>query len=662
MMDVPDGLYNELKCVKCLCLLTNPLSLPCSHNICYKCAKESLVTESQVQSHFEPYQVDKSGYKNKEKKASLNQISSSTPALVCSKCCIYFILDERGVDGLTKNLILERLVEKQKVLCCELDCQLCETTPSAKASFTCEQCLVSYCYKCLAIYHPKRGPLASHSLVEPQFQRIKHIKKENLTCSEHVDENISMYCALCKTPVCYLCFDEGRHKGHESKALGIMFKDQKNDMVSLVSALEVKSNELIAFAGFLEMEVGTLHENGVELESLVVAKIDELVLQLEKKKLDLIEHISSVVAAQNQQLILQKDNITKTTTSLSALIHYTKEVLKETDPSTFLSISSSLCSRVASTLKTMIKVETLDPAVLSEIDLSLSIQSIEDVITNTHFQKAQPKKKIKKPSPPVMLLEKCTVKYNTIALEWRDPPGNLNQVDLYIVELDDGLNGSFQDVLKTKETSCILKGLQCSSTYRVKVRCVNSAGESQPGQTIIMNTSKLAVFQFDKENSHSDIVHSNKNRTITCTSFENRVALCDIGFCRGKHYWEVHIDRYEGNPDPAIGVAQQGCIKDAILGKDNKAWSIYVDSTRSWFQHNNAHMFRSEGGIATASTIGLFLDMENSRLTFYRNKIKHGPVEFPDMKKAGIVYPAFSLNRNVTLTLFTGQELPAEIG
>lgn len=53
---------------------------------------------------------------------------------------------------------------------------------------------------------------------------------------------------------------------------------------------------------------------------------------------------------------------------------------------------------------------------------------------------------------------------------------------------------------------------------------------------------------------------------------------------------------HSGNPDPAIGVAMESCTKDTILGKDPKAWAVYVDSTRSWFQHNNAHLFRSEGG------------------------------------------------------------------
>ena len=108
---------------------------------------------------------------------------------------------------------------------------------------------------------------------------------------------------------------------------------------------------------------------------------------------------------------------------------------------------------------------------------------------------------IVEPSPPVMLLENCIIVDNTMKLEWKDQAGPLNQVDLYLVELDDGLNGSFQVVLKTKETSCILKGLQCSSTYRAKVKSLNSAGESQSGQTIHLTTSackfSVSVLTYD---------------------------------------------------------------------------------------------------------------------------------------------------------------------
>ena len=47
------------------------------------------------------------------------------------------------------------------------------------------------------------------------------------TCPEHEMENYSMYCLSCRTPVCYLCLEEGRHGKHEVKPLGAMWKQHK---------------------------------------------------------------------------------------------------------------------------------------------------------------------------------------------------------------------------------------------------------------------------------------------------------------------------------------------------------------------------------------------------------------------------------------------------
>jgi len=32
---------------------------------------------------------------------------------------------------------------------------------------------------------------------------------------------------FCRVPVCYVCLERGQHSGHEVKALGAMFKEQK---------------------------------------------------------------------------------------------------------------------------------------------------------------------------------------------------------------------------------------------------------------------------------------------------------------------------------------------------------------------------------------------------------------------------------------------------
>lgn len=102
----------------------------------------------------------------------------------------------------------------------------------------------------------------------------------------------------------------------------------------------------------------------------------------------------------------------------------------------------------------------------------------------------------------------------------------------------------------------------------------------------------VAWFAFDPGSAHSDIIFSNDNLTVTCSSYDDRVVLGKTGFSKGVHYWEITVDRYDNHPDPAFGVARIDVMKDVMLGKDDKAWAMYVDNNRSWFMHNNSHTNR----------------------------------------------------------------------
>lgn len=102
----------------------------------------------------------------------------------------------------------------------------------------------------------------------------------------------------------------------------------------------------------------------------------------------------------------------------------------------------------------------------------------------------------------------------------------------------------------------------------------------------------VAWFTFDPTSAHRDIVLSNENQTVSCNSYDDRVVLGTAAFSKGVHYWEFSINRYDNHPDPAFGVARINTAKDAMLGKDDKAWAMYVDNNRSWFMHNNSHTNR----------------------------------------------------------------------
>ncbi|NXU58135.1 TRIM9 ligase, partial [Turnix velox] len=312
------------------------------------------------------------------------------------------------------------------------------------------------------------------------------------------------------------------------------------------------------------------------------------------------------------------------------------------------------------------------------------------------------------PAPPILQLEECCTHNNSATLSWKQPPLSTVQVEGYILELDDGNGGQFREVYVGKETMCTVDGLHFNSTYSARVKAFNKSGVSPYSKTLVLQTSEdtqseeqtlpfpvplersqlrrmspfsstlnlqpsysgrsyfelrssahqlslhsslqslnsaVAWFSFDPSSAHADIIFSNDNLTVTCNSYDDRVVLGKTGFSKGLHYWELSIDRYDNHPDPAFGVARVDVLKDAMLGKDDKAWAMYVDNNRSWFMHNNSHTNRTEGGITKGATVGVLLDLTRRTLTFSINEDQQGPVAFENLE--GLFFPAVSLNRNV---------------
>ena len=262
----------ELKCQVCSRLFTNPVLLPCTHSMCLACAQHVKVPISISDvaklagnvngiSSSSPEDASLSGVLSDvdiDKLSLLSETDSGvvctsrpnsyvcnnssgslffqhsqghTFCLTCQTCRKQVYLDENGANSLPKNRALEMIVDKYGESKHLVNyCQLCEGGQNNPATTMCEQCEVFYCDRCRENCHPSRGPLAKHNLVDPNtgksILRSKNKNKE-CKCSEHSDENLSMYCMLCKTTVCYLCVQDGRHINHDVQALGAMCKAQK---------------------------------------------------------------------------------------------------------------------------------------------------------------------------------------------------------------------------------------------------------------------------------------------------------------------------------------------------------------------------------------------------------------------------------------------------
>ncbi|KAM6393783.1 E3 ubiquitin-protein ligase TRIM9 isoform 4-T4 [Pluvialis apricaria] len=697
-----EEMEEELKCPVCGSFYREPIILPCSHNLCQACARNILVQTPESESpqsrrasgsavsDYDYLDLDKmslyseadSGYGSYGGFASApttpcqkspNGVRVFPPAappppaalappppprnacLTCPQCHRSLVLDERGLRGFPRNRLLEGVIDRyQQGRAAALRCQLCEKAPK-EAAVMCEQCDVFYCDPCRLRCHPPRGPLAKHRLVPPAQGRVSRrlSPRKISTCTDHELENHSMYCVQCKSPVCYQCLEEGKHSSHEVKALGAMWKLHKSQLSQALNGLSDRAKEAKEFLVQLRNMVQQIQENSVEFEACLVAQCDALIDALNRRKAQLLSRVNK---EHEHKLKVVRDQISHCTVKLrqtTGLMEYCLEVIKENDPSGFLQISDALIRRVHLTEDQWGK-GTLTPRMTTDFDLNLDNAPLLQSIHQLDF--VQMKVSSPVPAPPILQLEECCTRNNSATLSWKQPPLSTVQVEGYILELDDGNGGQFREVYVGKETMCTVDGLHFNSTYSARVKAFNKTGVSPYSKTLVLQTSEVAWFSFDPASAHADIIFSNDNLTVTCNSYDDRVVLGKTGFSKGLHYWELSIDRYDNHPDPAFGVARIDVLKDAMLGKDDKAWAMYVDNNRSWFMHNNSHTNRTEGGITKGATVGVLLDLTRRTLTFSINEDQQGPVAFENLE--GLFFPAVSLNRNVQVTLHTGLPVP----
>ncbi|XP_054135637.1 tripartite motif-containing protein 67 isoform X10 [Melozone crissalis] len=606
----------ELKCPVCGSLFREPIILPCSHNVCLPCARTIAVQTPESEQHLAAgggsggdhadklslHSETDSGYGSYTPSlkspngvrvlplvpappgaaAAPRGAGPASSSLTCPQCHRSASLDQRGLRGFQRNRLLEAIVQRYQqgraAAAAAAKCQLCDRSPPEPAAVLCEQCEVLYCAACQLRCHPARGPFAKHRLAPPP--------------------------AHPGAP-------GGGGDGGGGKGAGGGRK------------------------------LPTCAEHDLENYSMYCVSCRSPVCYqcLEEGKHN--KHDVKALGAMWKQHKVVWDQINHCTLKLrqsTGLMEYCLEVIKENDPSGFLQISDALIKRVQVSQEQWVK-GALEPKVSAEFDLTLDSEPLLQSIHQLDF--IQMKFPVSVPPVPLLQLEKCCTRNNSVTLAWRMPPLSHNPVEGYILELDDGDGGQFREVYVGKETLCTIDGLHFNSTYNARVKAFNSSGVGPYSKTVILQTSDVAWFTFDPSSAHRDIVLSNDNQTATCNSYDDRVVLGTAAFSKGVHYWELHVDRYDNHPDPAFGIARINVVKDMMLGKDDKAWAM------------------TEGGVSKGATVGVLLDLNKHNLTFYINGQQQGPPAFENIE--GVFMPALSLNRNVQVTLHTGLEVPQSV-
>lgn len=133
------------------------------------------------------------------------------------------------------------------------------------------------------------------------------------------------------------------------------------------------------------------------------------------------------------------------------------------------------------------------------------------------------------------------------------------------------------------------------------------------------------LFHMDKKYHHPTLKISDDGLSVTCLSEESRnLALGTVGFDEGVHYWEVLVEQAEFG-SVFIGVCEKisppGC-QASVSSRLNRWHGWGFVNFRATYHNSTERIYGDH--FNAGDTIGVKLDMEEGKLSFFMDGIKYG--------------------------------------
>ncbi|XP_078666223.1 uncharacterized protein LOC144908476 isoform X6 [Branchiostoma floridae x Branchiostoma belcheri] len=445
-----------LICPVCNDQFKSPLTLPCLHSVCRKCAEEILVSRENERSH-----VTSGRY---------TPVNEPRSVLKCPACKKEVPLDSRGLDGLTENFILRNIIDSMKEAkeYSELDddlgvqCDVCQDEPANLATKTCVKCELCYCEECLNLTHPPGRPLTGHQLIAP----TRDPKSNIVRCQEH-NEIISLYCEDCDTVVCPTCRARS-HKNHRVIPTDEKYRQMKAALKDRVKSLVNVNSTYVQHIGKLRSVCDGIQSHFDKQEGSVKKEFSDVKSMVEKKEKDMLTTIEKERREKVEVRQQQIDHYRKTLENTTAAVSFAQEALRERGQASFLQKAHMIDKKVKTALETAPPIQDTEltemPDNLFEANLDLS--DISSIINNKAALSNAP-------PPPEIRKSQCIVGETSISIRWYvADPSFYKDYQVQYSTLPDLVRSTS----RTQERLAVLESLSPGTTYTCTVRARDKDG------------------------------------------------------------------------------------------------------------------------------------------------------------------------------------------
>ncbi|XP_013808524.2 E3 ubiquitin/ISG15 ligase TRIM25 [Apteryx mantelli] len=602
------GLEDELTCSICLCLFSNPVTVPCGHNFCASCLELVWARSEQGFS--------------------------------CPQCRASF----PGRPVLHKNTVLCRVVEQlqggsakaeEEAVGCgaaagPVPCDSCLQAPAAK---TCLTCMASFCLEHLRP-HQDSPAFRDHQLCPP-LQDLQQRK-----CGDH-NKLLEFFCREHATCICSTCLLG--HKLCHASPLQQAKEEAKLVLKKRLTELHNQSESTARAMTIVKTNQSQAAETASRKRDLIKAEFSEIKALIEEEE----NRILKIIVNEEKRICNKFDYIFgvlgNKKNEIQSIRDQTEMALTERDDILFL-------KRAAALQRTSTKDAFVPPIEMDQNLIHSAYQSainIKDIVKLSVTQSREKKVEAKPPGktkPPLAASLNRTI-------SGKKPVGSQAT---HREKIHHETEATLQEEADTKDKKKPVKlapntGTPSEAASAVATKHVIDSFLKKSREELLQYAVKITL---DYNTAYNKVVLSEKYTKMSVSEIPlnysdhpQRFTYCSqvLGFqCfkRGIHYWEVELQQ---NNFCGIGICYGSMERqgpESRLGRNSSSWCIEWFNSKISAWHNDVEKCLPN---TKATRIGVLLHCDGGFVIFLAVGQTHNLIYKYKTQFTEALYPAFWL-------------------
>ena len=303
-MDIKMLLHNlreEVSCLVCTNVYTDPKTLPCLHTFCLHCLE-----------HW-------------------HRTSHGRDTIRCLKCpAISRVPDSGDLKDLPTSFYLNSLIDVLAIKerkTSQVRCGNCDKK-SAESSY-CFHCCVFWCDECIIGHNIIRSNKDHRVLALKDFQDkdYEDVMKRPAFCpkEDHNKEQLKYFCKDCEMPLCQICVTLD-HGGHNMKLIKEEAERQKTKMTSFIEKQQHNLQAKMNAVSRLDGECATLIQQGEDVKREIQTFVDNLIAVIEANKKNIFAEVEKEINKSIESIIKRKTEIERQMTAIKSSLEKAEKI------------------------------------------------------------------------------------------------------------------------------------------------------------------------------------------------------------------------------------------------------------------------------------------------------------------------------------------------